>query len=333
MSNENKKIIIAEDKENSFKKNAAQFLQCKQGVEEALIKLGYKTESFYIQKDDLKDRAAIKEKIRENNFFCLFNLFDGFDNDSQSEIEFVKLLEELQVPFTGNSSSTLAICLDKYKTKNILKENDILVPRGIFVQDIQDIEKLDLKFPLFVKPCCEDASLGIDRDSLVEQRDDLYEIVGERLREFPKGLLLEEFVFGKEFSAGFIGNGPYELLDISVLDYSRYKRLTPFLTHDSKWNTASEEFKKLVPSLDEKIEGDLRKRIVEVSKKAAKILECRSYFRLDFRERNNDLFVIDVNPNPDIGPDSGFMKQAFSKGYTCGETIQKIIETVIPGER
>ncbi len=321
----NKKILIIENKENTIRKDMLDALRCQKSVEEALLNKGLYVENLYIQKKDLKNSYDIKSKILSYNAFCIFNLFEGFSNDPHKEAEFANILEQTNIPFTGNASYTLANCLDKNKTKKILKENNLPTPKWIFFKDFKKFYSGNLQKPLFIKPCFEDASLGIDKHSLVTKIECLNKILEKKIKRFPKGLIIEEFISGKEYNVGFVGEYPYEVLGISVLDYCNFRKLPPFLNYNSKWKTDSTAFKTLLPSVDTKINADLKEYILHISRKAAKSLKCRGYFRVDLRQKEKELFILDINPNPDINRDSGFIRQAYHKGYTYDDIIEKII--------
>jgi D-alanine-D-alanine ligase len=238
------------------------------------------------------------------------------------------------IPFTGNSSFTLCACLDKAMTKNILKRSGILVPKGIVVKNITNLKMNNLSFPVFVKPCSEDASVGISKDSLVYSKKGLRDILKKRLKKFPKGLIVEEFLPGEEYSVAFLGNRFYEALGVSAINYSLYKDFPPFLTYISKWDEKANEFKKIKPSRVLMADVNLKKRIISLARKAAKVLGCRGYFRVDLRTKDGKIFIIDVNPNPDINIESGYVKQARQSGYSYSEIIEKIIQlSGAPGAR
>ena len=320
-------VIVAVIKNEVSREDMKDVLRCKDSVAEALLQRGYKPKTLYLRKDTFKSPSILIEKILKLNPLCVFNLFEGFFDDSQKEADFVFVLEESGIPFTGNSSFTLKTALDKVRTKEILNLNNILTPQGFFVKNIKDLNDKQISFPLFIKPCFEDASVGIDENALIEGNKELYEVINKKLKEFPKGLIIEEFIGGKEYSAGFLGDFPYELLGISVLDYNKHKDFLPFLTYSSKWVQESEEFRVLLPSIEERIEPSLKKKILNLAVKAAKILKCKSHFRVDLREKQKELYVIDINPNPDINEDSGFIKQAYHKGYSYPDIIEKILLT------
>lgn len=320
-----KKLLIAAGKEKVFREDVIEVLKCVKSIKETFEKRRFLTDIFYIQKKDFTNPLNVISTISKFKPLCVFNLFEGFSNDSQKEIDFVKILEKVKVPFTGNTSYTLDICRNKQKVKDILKKNNISVPQGILVKKTGDWENEKFDPPLFIKPCCEDASLGIDEKSLVEKKENIYEIIQGKLRKFPEGVIIEEFIHGKEYSVGLLGSYPYEVLGISVIDYTNYNYFSPFMSYKSKWNKKSQEFKILLPSNKEKINKGLKKRIIDISLRAGSILRCYGYFRVDLREKNGELFVLDINPNPDINIDSGFMKQAYNKGYTYQDIIEKII--------
>ena len=279
-----------------------------------------------ISDQDIAEKEELRKKILKFGPACVFNRFEGWSDDSYKEIEFARILEEMGLPFTGNTSYTLGLCLDKWTAKQALKARGLPVPPGIFIKDPNDIDTGGLDFPLFVKPCFEDASIGIDKTSFVKDEAELRAAAETKLRDFPRGVVAEEFMPGKEYTVGILGNSPYEILGISVLDYSKHGGAVSYLTYDSKWISNSPEYKLLMPSLDERIEPEIERSLRDIATRTAEAFRCRGYFRIDTREKNGKLCIIDVNPNPDISEDSGFMRQAFRKGYTYDSVIGRIIE-------
>jgi D-alanine-D-alanine ligase len=285
-----------------------------------------------IASSEFGDKRALKKKILDLSPSCIFNRFEGWSDNASTEIEFAGLLEEIGIPFTGNSAYTLGLCLNKWGAKELLKNSGVPVPRGIFINDMGKVDTKGLHFPLFLKPCCEDASIGIDKDSFVKDEKALFELASNKLKQFPKGLVAEEFMPGKEYAVGMTGNGPYDVLGVSVLDYSEHDGRWSFLTYDSKWIANAPEYKKLLPSVNSEIPAEIMKKLIDAATKTAKAFKCRGYFRIDTRERDGDIFVIDVNPNPDISEDSGFMRMARKKGYTYEGMLERIISLAGEGK-
>lgn len=329
-----KRIVIAVNKTENAKRYADNSYRCLISVKRALWNKGVSVETIYVEGRDFDAPLdKLKTKILKAVPSCVFNLFDGLDNSSLKEVEFAEILEMMDIPFTGSSSRALAMCRDKEMTKRILKGHNIGTPSGIFVKGLKDLCIDELNSPLFIKPCFEDASIGIDENTFLAKKDDVEKVVLQKLKEFPEGLIIEEFISGNEYHVGFLGNFPYEMLGISVNDYSKHPTLLPFLTYNSKWRTDSEEFKKLMPSMNESIPGSLKDEIAEITLKAGAILGCKGYFRVDLREKEGRLFILDVNPNPDISVGSGFMKQSYCAGYTYDDVIAKIFALAVVSEK
>ncbi|MDD4013471.1 MAG: ATP-grasp domain-containing protein [Candidatus Omnitrophica bacterium] len=274
---------------------------------------------------DFNDREGLKKKILDHEPSCVFNRFEGWSDDSSKEIEFAEILEEVGIPYTGNSPQTLSVCLDKWGAKTLLKKSGVSVAPGIFIRNIEDIKLEGITFPMFLKPCFEDASMGIDDSSLVRDKKSLFKVAEEKLKLFPKGLVAEEFLPGGEYAVGIIGNGPYEVLGLSVLDYTKFKGMSSFLTYDSKWVSNTPEYGLMMPSLDEPISPAFKKKVLGTALKAAEVFGCSGYFRVDMRERDGESYVIDVNPNPDITEGSGFMRMAKKSGIGYIEMLEKIV--------
>lgn len=327
----NNLILITTGKENFHRPDLLSNQRCKDYVKKVLVDAGYKVKVLNLKGVDFENIPRLKGKILSLHPFCVFNLFEGFSNCPQKEAEFVLLLEELKLTFTGNSSSALRKCLDKIKAKEILKKQSIPLPRGVFVRNTKDLEKVNLDFPVFIKPCCEDASVGIDANSLVRSKENLHKVVTQKLKRFSGGLIIEEFIAGKEYNVSFLGKYPYQCLGIAVLDYSQYPKVMPFLNYSSKWDKRTKEFKVLVPSLSEKLPPVLKNKIVHLSRKAGEALGCQGYFRVDLREKDGKIYILEVNPNPDISPESGFIRQAYAQGYSYKDIITKILKEALNG--
>ncbi len=317
-------ILIAVGRERNRRDDVREVLRCKDSIERVFAKKNIDSEVLFIEKKDFKCLRSFKKKILDKNPFCIFNLFEGFSDDSGKEAEFAKLLEEAKARFTGNPYAALSVCLDKLATKRILKRNNLPVARGFLVKAGR-VAANNLIFPLFVKPRREDASVGIDKDSLVNNEKELSSAIKRRLKHFPAGLLVEEFLPGKEYSAAFLGRSRYEVIGVSEIDYSKYKNFLPFLTYGAKWDKKAPEYHAVIPEYNAKINTALRRTIIKLSTRAAKALGCRGYFRVDLRESAGKVFIIDVNPNPDINQDSGYFKLAYNEGYTYEDVIERIV--------
>jgi D-alanine-D-alanine ligase len=304
-------------------------LTCRDAVIESIRASGRNAESLEIHENAFfGSHKDIIKNIREICPDCVFNLFEGFVGRSGSEADFARMLENENIPFTGNGSSALETCLDKPKTKKILDASGIKTPKGVLVRDLSEARWQEICFPAFVKPAFEDASVGIDDKSLAQNPEMLRASLEEKLPAFPGGLLVEEFLPGKEFNAAFLGDYPYENLGVSLMDYELYSDCPNYMGFSAKWYESTVEYKKLFPSVSDRKNPEYRSDVVEISRRSAMALGCSRYFRVDLREKNGELYVLDVNPNPDISPGSGLIRQAASRGMSYSDVISRILENV-----
>jgi len=321
-------LLITASAEKTDREDMLDILRCRNSVMEALSSCGYDVEILNLAPEDFSDISSVTDRIRKSSPRCIFNIFEGFGASPDLEGDFCKILEETGIPFTGNPADTLIRCLDKETAKSYLRSSGIDVPEGFTARSPLGKLPAKLRYPLFLKPCCEDGSVGIDGGSFVRNRRELASELGTKLLNHPSGVIVEEFIPGREFNAAFLGNGPYEIQSVSVLDYEKHKGTHPFLGYDSKWDTTSPEyemtFRELSPS-----EEKLRERIKWIASEAGRALGCTGYFRVDLREKDGRLYVLDVNPNPDINVDSGFVRQSRVMGYSYPELLERIIDLAI----
>lgn len=256
---------------------------------------------------------------------CIVNFFEGFSEDSAAEIQFSRILERLGVPFTGNKSRSLQICLYKNTCRTLLGNSGIKVPKGVYLSTNNPAIAQDLSFPVFIKPRREDASIGIDNDSFCPDIESLKKSILKKLACHRDGLIVEEFIDGLEYSASFMGQKNVEMVALSTINYETYPTLKPFLTYASKWDDTDPSYNEVQPSVSVDSSSDLWKEIADIGHKITQTIGCSGYFRIDFREKNGVLYVIDVNPNPDLNEDAGFAKHAYAAGYSYTQIITKLI--------
>jgi D-alanine-D-alanine ligase len=325
-------VAVVAGREDTCREDVLDVLRCRESVIEALCSKGIRAFPLDVTREDFSRRGAIERKIRENSPDCIFNLFEGFSDSSWLEIRFAEIIRSTGIPYTGNDPETLALCLDKERARQVLSKAGIPVAPGCCVMPGYEPGIFEgLCFPLFVKPRMEDSSVGIDGRSIVESLEQLYRLLDERLVSFPDGLIVEEFLEGGEFNAGFMGAYPYELMAVSSIDFRFGPGKRPFLGYDSKWEQDSSDFQNTESLVEKGISPPLRKEIVRITREAGKIMGCRGYFRVDLREHKGRLFVLEVNPNPDINTDSGFAKQSAVKGYGYADMVARLARNAMNG--
>lgn len=295
-------------------------------IEKTLQEVGYKVEKIGV--DSNVDKLMLR--LKETSPKYVFNLCEEIDNDSWGEIYVAGLLELLRIPYTGSGPFCLALSLNKARSKDILQSNGVPVPKyQVFDSEKTKIRE-DLNFPLIVKPLCEDGSFGIEPNSVVINEDELYERILARKNEFRESVIVEEYIEGREMNVAILGNGKeIRALPISEIDYSTLPSTSAKIcTYNAKWEKDSIEYKGTVPVCPTNISSNLKMKLEEIAFKVYSVMNCTDYARVDFRISKDGIpYVIDINPNPCISPDSGFVRSAKAEGMQYKDFIIEIFRS------
>ncbi len=299
-------------------------LEEKQDIQNALQKLGHACSIFNVA-DDIQNLIKF---IEGTNPDVIFNMVEGIGDCSIHEMHIAGIYELLDVTYTGAGPVCLGLCLNKNKTKEILIANNISTPKfALCTASELGKEISKLKYPLIVKPAGEDASNGIDNNSIVYNRRSLNKQVKYICRKFKGKAIVEEYINGREINVAVIGNKKPRTLPISEISFAKLqKHLPPIVTYNAKWISGSDEYKGTNGVCPAELPKRLEKEINAIALKAFKIMGCRDYARVDMRlNKNGKPFVLEVNPNPDISDDAGFARSSKAGGYTYEEIVQQIL--------
>lgn len=295
-------------------------------VEEALRSLGHQGYVMAIRDEIFTVIHWLKE-IRPD---VVFNLCESVYGNACWEMNIPALLDLFRIPYTGSSPLTLGLCLDKGKVKDILQSQGILTPRyKIF--DRGDPIPGD-GFPLIVKPIHEDGSLGIWKESVVNDDAALNRQIRYVLEKYQQPALIEEFIDGRELNVGLLEtDGKVEVLPISEIDYSEFPEGFPKICgYEAKWEAESPEYQKSKPICPAQLEPVVQKRVEHIALKVFKLFGCQDYARVDMRlDSEGKAFVLEVNPNPDISPQSGMARALKVQGMTYTEFIGNLLDRAL----
>lgn len=299
------------------------------GIAQALKKIGHRI--FLVEANE---NAYLKFKKLRAKIDLVFNLAEGISGQDR-EAQIPAMLEMLKIPYLGSKPLTQAICLNKAKTKELLKFHHIpTAPFQLFKTGEEKVKKY-LKFPLIVKPNFEGSSKGIFQNSFVKNEKGLRKKIQEIIKKLNQPVLVEEFLGGREFTISLIGNNPVEILPPVEIDFSTLpKNLVPMDSYEVKWlvdNPKSEIQTVICPA---KISKNLWQRIKEVCLKTKEVLEILDWCRIDLRlDKKGVPNVLEVNQTPGIIPDpkenGRFPLAARAAGYTFEEMLNKIIKSAV----
>jgi len=302
-------------------------LDAVQAVDNALQELGHVVTRVPLT----PPLEATEKKLTSLRADLVFNLFEGFSGYPETEAKVADILTLMGIPHTGCPGPALRLALDKSKVKALLQDNGIDTPAFQLLTP-ETISKFRLKFPCIVKPCGEDASHGISQESVVGNLAGLKKQVARISRSYGGKALVEEFVDGREFNVTVLGNSKLSVLPVSEIEYALPHGVPRILTYAAKWDPESPDFRGTTAVCPARITNREVKRLEEVALKAFRLLGCRGYARIDLRlDNNGHVNVLEVNPNPDISPGSGAIRQAEAAGMTYTQYIENT--TLLAPER
>jgi len=283
---------------------------------------------FFTTVDTLAvDRNVHKMITKINNFSpeVIFNFVESVEGISSYEYCNAGLFELLGYSYTGNTPFCLGNCLNKERTKNILRSFKIRTPKSQTLNKNSEVrlKNFSLKFPVIIKPMSEDASIGISEYSVVNNPEDLKKQFDFLVTTYKQDVIVEEYIDGRELNVAILGD---TILPISEIDFTSLPEGFPkIVTYDSKWIVESSYYEHTKPKCPADLDKKLKKKVEAISKEAFQALGCRDYARIDIRvNKSGKPYVIEVNPNPDISEDSGFARAAAAKGLSYADLLYTI---------
>jgi D-alanine-D-alanine ligase len=258
----------------------------------------------------------------------VFNLMETFGANQLGAVGLVGLLDLMGLPYTGGGPGEFYIQEDKGLTKKLLSFDNIRYPEfAIFSQEAELETGGHLHMPLFVKPLRMDASIGIDGKSLVHNSKEMIERVTHIHKTVKDSALVEEYIDGREFYIGVLGNQEPQAFPPIEMDFSGMPEGKPHvLDAKAKWDEKSAEYKgtkAVVADVPDELRAKLQKTAVD----AYRALRVRDYGRIDMRLTNaGEVYVIEVNASCYLEETGEFATSAAEGGVDYPTLINRIAE-------
>lgn len=227
------------------------------------------------------------------------------------------MLEMLGIPYVGSGPEAHSVVQDKVMTKIVLQKNHIPTP-GFWVFSTPGDKFDDLIFPVIVKPKMESTSMGME---VVDNWDDLRKAVEKQKEKFSQDILVEQFIPGREFAVGLLGNGNHiEVLPIVEIDLKGDPNKIQTIS-DKK----STPLDKICPA---NLTEDQEKEIKRISLESFKKLGLNDFARVDLRmDKNGNVYILELNSMASLGVTGSYVHAAKTAGYSYDSLINKILET------
>jgi len=296
----------------------------------ALASAGHAVSEFALA-DSL---GALIDAIAARRPDVIVNFCEEFGGTTAGEIYVAGLLETFKIPYTGSPPECLALGRDKARAKWLLAGAGlptapfVRVNRGEPLPEKQLSEWLT-EGPLFVKPASEDASLGIDHDSVVSDWPALRRQTATTLDRFGAALI-ERYIDGREFNISVVALPELQVLPLAEIEFQvgPDQLRWPIVTYQGKWDMEGVEDLATQSRCPADVEPTLAEAIGTAAIQAFRLLGCRDYARVDMRvDRTGRIFILEVNANPDAGPRAGFAKALRVGGIEYNEFVQRLVAT------
>ena len=222
----------------------------------------------------------------------VFNIAEGLYGDGRESVV-PAILDQYKIPYVFSGPVIMGLSLNKHLAKLVVAAAGVPVSPGYLVSELKDLDKCNLKYPLFVKPVSEGTGKGITEKSLVNTPVELEKMVSWILSEFDQSALVEEYLPGREFTVGIVGYGQeahaiggMEVMTINNLPYSvevkeNYQNYCTY----------------------KPLDADITDECKSVAVKAWKALDAVDAGRIDLKaDRNGNICFIEANPLAGLNP-------------------------------
>ena len=288
-------------------------------VEAHIEKLGIKSYRKGITTSFMTEMETLKA---ENPDF-VFNLVESIGNKGELLYFIPALLNMYSVPYTGNPLEAMFLTTSKILTSKQLALNDVPSP-GFYLPSQWKMLTEGNKY--IVKPVWEDGSMGITADSVFTYHSG-YE---KRLKEFSDShWIIQDFVDGREFNISMLQgiNGP-EVMPVAEMTFVDYGDDRPrIVDFKAKWEHNSFEYRNTIREFPgNNVEKGLMDKLLDTALRTWDVFGLNGYARIDMRVDNKgNPYVIEVNANPCISEDGGFVAATGEAGYTFQKVTERII--------
>jgi D-alanine-D-alanine ligase len=262
-----------------------------QAIREAIASYGHEVV-------DLEATSDLPIVLASTPVDVVFNIAEGFKGRNR-ESQVPALLELLDIPYTGSDPAALSVSLDKALAKRMVRTHGILTPDYLVMHSGKERLPKELGFPLIVKPVAEGTSKGVTKKSIVRDEVELRAAARELISKYRQPALAEEYVAGREFTVGLLGERRPRVLPPMEVVFLDVSDPTPIYSFEMKqdWN---DKIRYEVPAKLSERELD---RLEKAAREVFAALGCRDVARVDFRmDAEGRIFFIESNPLPGLAP-------------------------------
>ncbi len=295
-------VILFNEVSVNARKDEMDVLDQVRFVDAALKELGYET--FPVRFSLKIDKVV--EEIRGIKPILVFNLVESVQNHGELIYFAPAVLKFSGIPFTGSGADSMFLTTHKVLTKKMIQYHG-LPTSPFFTPEETHLLRSDRRYIL--KPIWEDGSLELDEDSVFTCSDSA---ILKKIKTMPsENYFIEEYIDGREFNVSLLASqdGPMILPPAEMLFVDYPEEKPKIVGYAAKWQEDSFEYRhtqRIFPADSES--QPLCRTLSEIAEKCWKTFSLRGWARVDFRiDQHNRPYILEINANPCISPDSGFV--------------------------
>jgi D-alanine-D-alanine ligase len=268
-------------------------------------------EDFYPRLKELKDKKVID---------LVFNYSVGIYGVSR-ETHVPAMCEMLQIPYASSDVFATALCSDKAKAKDLLTYYGIKTPQHQLFKAGDEPLAIKLNFPVIVKYVYQGSSIGIDDDQgVVENEEQIHQRIKKLYQEIQQPIIVEEYILGREFTVGFYGNYPkitfFPFVELLPLENQNKERWI-FNSWDQPTSNQVE------------VEELIKNKIYDICRKIIKEFDLRDWGRIDFRVKDDDPYVLEINNCAHLSTNSVYFDGAEALGLNYEQLITNMLNSAL----
>jgi D-alanine-D-alanine ligase len=270
----------------------------------------------------------IEKLVKQHTPQIVFNMVESFCGSDQNIHLVPAYLESIGIPYTGCSAASMLITGNKITAKKIMRGADI--PTAAYF-DITS--KTGAAGRFIVKSAIEHASLGIDANSVVNSAEAARDLIAAKTAEYGGIWFAEQYIEGREFNISVMGrkNNP-QIMPLAEIIFNDFATETPkIVDYAAKWDAESDSYNSTMRVfIDEAENRALATKIRDITEKCWYEFDLCGYARVDFRVDNaGNPWVLEVNTNPCLASDAGFMAATAQGKMTYLQTLNYIMEIAL----
>lgn len=302
-----------------------------EAVSRALGILGHQTVALPFS----LDLPAVSERLRLESCDLVFNLVETVGGQGRLIHLAPALFDFLKMPYTGAGTEAAFLTSNKLTAKRLLRAHRLRTPDWISLAETSMKGPLASKILFIVKSVWEHASVGLEEGSVVCPRDldELLDEIRKRLGDLGAEAFAERYVDGREFNLSILAgrDGP-EVLPPAEIEFVGYDEGRPRIVgYRAKWDEKAYEYHHTPRRFGfGRQDGPLLRTLKRTALRCWQLFELRGYARVDYRvDRGGTPWILEINSNPCLSPDSGFTAATEEAGLRYEEVIGRIVADTV----